>query len=152
MLEALQHSWLARAIGESQMLTASLSAVHLIGFTTVTGSAVLSNLRLAGLALHELPASEVTRPATRALAVGLLLSAVTGFLLFAPRATGAAVNSTFRLKLSLLLAAAVTHFVLHQRMAARESVSRGRARMVGALGLALWLGVAVAACAFILLE
>ena len=38
MLEALQSSWLARAIGESQMLTASLSAMHLIGFTLVMGS------------------------------------------------------------------------------------------------------------------
>src|SRR5437870_4541627 len=123
MLETLQHSWLAHTVGESQMLTASLSAIHLIGFTMVMGSAALSNLRILGVALVELPAIEVTRPASRTLALGLLISVVTGFLLFSPRASGAAANSTFRLKLSLILVAALTHFALQQRTAARESVS-----------------------------
>jgi hypothetical protein len=66
MLEALQHSWVAHAVGESQMLTASLSSLHLIGLTLVLGSAVLSNLRVMGLLLADLPVPDVTRPAWRA--------------------------------------------------------------------------------------
>ena len=62
MLSALQSSWLAHAIGESQTLTAALSALHLIGFTLVMGSALVSNLRLLGRLFPERPATAVTRP------------------------------------------------------------------------------------------
>ena len=152
MLEALQSSWLARAIGESQMLTASLSAMHLIGFTLVMGSALVSNLRLLGRLLPERDATEVTRPAARALVVGLLISATTGLLLFAPRARGAAANSTFQVKLALIVAAALIHFAVQPRVARHAHEAPGAARVVGAIGLALWAGVALAACAFILIE
>ena len=151
MLEALQDSWIAHAIGESQMLTASLSALHLLGFTLVMGSAVLANLRLMGLVLADLPFSDVMRPASRGLAVGLVVSATTGFLLFMPRAEGAAGNSTFRLKLSLLVAALLAHLFVADRVAAPSSAAAA-ARAVGATGLLLWFGVALAGCAFILLE
>ena len=42
-------SWLAHVIAESQWLTAALSSLHLLGFTLVMGSALLSNLRMLGL-------------------------------------------------------------------------------------------------------
>lgn len=152
MLEALQSSWLARTIAQSQMLTASLSALHLIGFTLVMGSALVSNLRMLGGLLPERAATDVTRPAARALGMGLLLSALTGALLFAPRAAGAAANGTFRVKLTLIAAAVLVHFLLQQRAARRAGEAPRTARAVGALGLALWVGVALAGSAFILLE
>jgi hypothetical protein len=37
-------------------------------------------------------------------------------------------------------------------MATRASVSAQPARAAGAIGLSLWIGLAIAACAFILLE
>ena len=152
MLEYLQASRLAHAVGESQMLTATLSSLHLLGFTTIMGSALVSNLRMLGLLLPEQPATDITRPASRALAVGLMLSALTGALLFMPRAAGAAANPIFRLKLGLILAAALVHFGAQRRFAARADRSQGGARVVGATGLVLWFGAAVAACAFILIE
>lgn len=152
MLETLELSWVARAIGGSQMLTASLSAMHLLGFTLVMGSALVSNLRLLGRLLPGHAATEVTGPAARALFVGVLISATSGLLLFAPRATGAAANSTFRVKLALIVAAALFHFAVQSRVARRAHEAPGAARVAGALGLALWAGVALAACAFILIE
>ena len=152
MLEFLQASRLAHVVGESQMLTATLSSLHLLGFTTIMGSALVSNLRMLGVLLPEQPATDITRPTSRALAVGLVLSAITGALLFMPRAQGAAANPTFRLKLTLIVAAALVHFAAQRRYALRADRSRGTARLVGVTGLALWLGVALAACAFILLE
>lgn len=152
MLDALQSSWLAHTIGESQMLTASLSSLHLLGFTLVMGSALVSNLRLLGRLLPETSATDVTRPAARVLVAGLLLSAVTGALLFAPRAAGAAANDTFRVKLTLLVLAVLVHFGVQARMARRADTARGAARAVGALGIVLWVGVALAGCAFVLIE
>jgi hypothetical protein len=153
LLEALQDSWLAHTIGESQMLTASLSALHLVGFTLVMGSALVSGLRLLGVTLREVGAIDVIRPATRVLLVGLSVSAVTGSLLFVPRAAGAAANDIFRLKLTLLLGAVLVHFAITRRVAGRGGAGdTGAQRATGALGLALWVGVALAGCAFILLE
>ena len=152
MLSALQSSWLARAVAESQMLTASLSALHLIGFTLVMGSAMVSNLRLVGVLFADQPAAEVTRPARRALLFGVCLSAVTGSLLFMPRAASAMTNDFFRVKIALLVVALLFLVTVQSRVARRASTAPGTARVAGATGLALWFGVALAASAFILIE
>jgi hypothetical protein len=152
VLEYLQASWLAHAVGESQMLTATLSSLHLLGFTTIMGSALVSNLRMLGVLFAEQPATDITRPTARALAAGLVLSAVTGALLFMPRAGGAMANPIFRVKLALIVAATVVHFGAQRRFAVGADRSRGAARVVGGAGLVLWFGVALAACAFILIE
>ena len=152
MLDALQHSWLAQTIAESQMLTATLSAAHLLGFTLVMGSAVVSNLRLIGVMFTDQPATQITQPARRALWLGACLSAATGVLLFMPRATGAVDNDFFRVKMTLLVLALLVLTTVQGKVARREAAERGVARVVGAIGLALWIGVALAASAFILLE
>ena len=152
MLEALQASWLAHTINESQAMTAGLSALHVIGFTLVMSSAVVTGLRMIGVTLREVPVVEVVRSATRTLLIGLAVSASTGALLFLPRATGAAANSIFRMKLTLLLAAILIQFAVTRRVAWRSADPSGSQRAAGACGLALWVGVALAGCAFILWE
>lgn len=152
MLDALQTSWLATTIGQSQVWLASLSAFHVIGFTLVMGAALMTNLHLTGLLLAERPASEVMRPATRMLLTGLAVSVVTGALMFLPRAASAAENPTFRTKLSLLVAASVLALVVQPRVTARATAPGALTRLLGGVGVVLWLGVALAAFAFILLE
>ena len=152
MLEALQASWLAHSINESQGITASLSALHVIGFTLVMSSAVVTGLRMTGITLREVPVIEVIRPATRTMLIGLAVSASTGTLLFLPRASGAASNSIFRAKLTLLLAALLIQFAVTRRVAGRGADHSGTQRAAGAVGLALWVSVALAGCAFILWE
>ena len=152
MLDALQHYWLAQTIAQSQMLTAALSAAHLLGFTIVMGSAVVSNLRLIGVMFADQPAIQITQPARRALLLGACLSAATGVLLFMPRTSGAVANDFFRVKMTLLALALLVLTTVQGRVARREATERGVARVVGAIGLALWIGVALAASAFILLE
>jgi hypothetical protein len=152
VLEMLQESWLAHAIGESQMITAALSSLHLIGFTLIMGSAIVSGLRRTGALLGDVPVADVTRPAWRALVSGLAVSASTGLLLFVPRAAGAAANPIFRVKLTLLASAFLVTALLHWRTTNSGHAPTGRQRLAGGVGLALWVGVALAGCAFILLE
>lgn len=152
MLETLQASWLARAINESQMATASLSSLHLLGFTLVMGSALLCSLHLLGLLLPEQPTAAIVRPSTRALIVGLCLSAVTGGLLVLPRAHGAAMNPFFRVKMLLLAAGVLLHAFVVIPLVARTKARVLPRRLSGLAGLVAWVGVAVAGCAFILLE
>lgn len=141
----------AITVRESLLLTGALSAVHLLGFTLVTGGALVANLRLLGALFPDRPVLEVTGPAERGVAAGLAVSIGTGLLLFAPRAPSASANGIFQLKMLLLLAAATFHFTAH-RGVARRGATPVLLRVTGGFGLALWAGVALAGCAFILLE
>ena len=152
LLAWVETTRIATTVKESLLLTAGLSAVHLLGFTLVTGGALVTNLRLLGVLFAERPVVDVSVPAGRGIAVGLALSVGTGLLLFAPRALAASANGTFQLKMLLLVAAAVFHATLLRRVARRVSARKPVLRMTGAVGVALWVGVALAGCAFILLE
>jgi hypothetical protein len=148
----LEGTGVATTVRDSLMLTGALSAVHLVGFTLVTGGALVANLNLLGLLFRGRPPIEVTRPATRGIAVGLAISALTGVLLFGPRATVASANSIFQMKMALLAAAVAFHLTVHQRVARKQAGADAVRRVTGAVGLLLWLGLALAGCAFILLE
>jgi hypothetical protein len=147
----LEGTRMAITVRDSLMLTGALSAVHLVGFTLTTGGALVANLNLLGLLFPERPTMEVTRPASRGIALGLVLSALTGLLLFAPRATAASGNGIFQLKMGLLCGAVVFHAVVHRRIAQTATSSAIR-RGTAAVGLLLWLGLALSGCAYILLE
>jgi uncharacterized protein YacL len=142
----------ARATAESLALTAALSAIHVLGFTLVMGSALLANLKRLGALLPQCSVAEVLRPANRAILVGLAISVTTGALLFAARATAVSANGTFQLKMLLLLAAAAFHFAVGRNDYVQGSRVAPRARAGAAVSLALWFALAVTACAFILLE
>jgi hypothetical protein len=148
VLEWLESTSLARLVAESVNVTATLSATHLIGFVILTGSALVTDLRAVGAWLAERPAAEIARPTSRALAVGLAVSVVTGALLFAARAASVGPNGLFQTKIVLLGVAAAWHVAVLRSSAARPE----RLRALGYVGLVLLFALALAACAFILLE
>lgn len=144
---------MAITVRDSLLLTGALSSVHLLGFTLTTGGAFVANLNLLGILLRDRPPIVVSRPATRGILVGLTISLLTGALLFAPRATAASVNGIFQAKMALLIAASAFHLTVHQRVARREGAgSIPLRRLTAGVGLLLWIGLALAGCAFILLE
>jgi hypothetical protein len=137
-----QNSAVASAVGNSPTITAVLSAFHALGFTFIMGGALFANLGKLGALFPARPVQEVAGPGSRLIALGLALSLPTGLLLFGPKAVTAGHNSTFQLKLLLILAASAVQFGLLRR----------DTRAVGAFGLSLWVALALTACAFILLE
>jgi hypothetical protein len=148
--EWLESTRVAMTVRDTLLLNAGLSAVHLLGFTLVTGGALVANLNLLGVLFRGRPPIEVTRPASRGIALGLAISVLTGAFLFAPRATVASVNWIFQLKMALLVSAALFHLFVHRRVAV--SASRPAQRATALVGLLLFTGLALAGCAFILLE
>ena len=152
VLEWIEATSVARAVAESLTLTAVLSAVHVLGFTLVTGGALVCNLRLVGALFAQQPLVDVVRPTSRAILVGLAISVGTGALLFSARAVDVSANGAFRLKMALLVLSAAFQFAVNRKLRADVVVTVRRARAVGAVGLLLWVALAVTACAFILLE
>jgi hypothetical protein len=147
----IESTSIATRIASSEMLTASLSATHVFGFTLVMSGALVANLRSLGVLLARRPALDIVRSANRVILLGLAISIVTGALLFSARATEVSANGTFRLKMALLLFAALFHFTVQRRLSAPLGAMQ-TARVISAISLSLWLGLAVTACAFILLE
>jgi hypothetical protein len=152
LFEWLEATAIARATAGSLMVTAWLSAIHLLGFTLVTGSALLANLRRLGALLPQCSVAEVLRPANRTIVAGLAISVATGAPLFAAHATTVSANGTFRLKMVLLVTAAAFHFAVGRIDGVRGYVVSPSVRVGSVVSLALWLALAVTACAFILLE
>lgn len=147
----LEATRVAVTVRDSLMLTGVLSAVHLIGFTLTTGGAMVANLNLLGLLFPARPPIEVTGPASRGMALGLAISVLTGTLLFAGRASTASQNGIFQVKMALLAAAVLFHLSVHRRVA-RSGITGLMRQGTALIGLLLWLGLALAGCAFILLE
>jgi hypothetical protein len=144
----IENTSIATTVASSAALTATLSAVHLLGFTLVTSGALVANLQSLGLLFRRRQHVELVVPANRMMLLGLAISVSTGALLFSARAIAASTNGIFQLKMLLLLGAALFHFMAYREHTAREYPRRA----VGTIGLTLWLTLAVTACAFILLE
>ena len=134
------------------MATAVLSALHLVGLTLLMGSVVLSALRQLGVCFTEAPASHCSVAADRGALIGVSISIATGLLLFSARAPDAAANGTFQLKMLLLVSAAAFHLIVFRRVPRDAGRSLRALRVSGAVGVTLWIGVALAGCAYILLE
>jgi uncharacterized protein DUF6644 len=151
-LSFVQTSRLAVTIGESIRLTAFLSGIHLVGLTLLVGSVVVSSLRLLGLAFRDRPVGEISGAGGRGIILGIVISMTSGLLLVTPRIVSASENTTFQLKMMLLCAAIAFYFTVYRRAIAGHHWTPFKSPVIGAIGLALWLCVAVAGCAFILLE
>jgi hypothetical protein len=152
LFDSIEATSVAQAVAGSAGLTALLSALHVVGFVVVTGSALVGTLRAAGVLLTQASLGEVLRPVNRAILVGIAISVSTGALLFSARATDAAANSIFRIKMLLLIAAMIFQFTVLRRIGNDVHATIRPARTAAAIALSLWLGLALAACAFILLE
>ena len=152
ILSWIETTRVATTVAESATLTAWLSAVHVVGFALVTGAALVANLRGLGALFSRIEASDVLMPANRAILLGLVVSVATGVPLFAARAADAGANGTFQLKMLLLLGAATFQFAFVGGRGATERRSVRALRALSVVALALWLGLALAAFAFLLLE
>jgi hypothetical protein len=150
-LEWLERTRIATAIEQSGLLTGILSSVHLLGLVLIVGSALVTCLRSLGYFLPEQPFGDVAILARKIIATGLGISVATGLFLFASRASMAAENSAFQIKMILLLAALLFHFTLFRQVTRRNEES-SLLRLTGGLGLMLWFGVGLAGCWYILFE
>jgi len=123
----------------------ALEALHIAGIALMLGNLVIFELRLfglgAGIALR--PLARLALPLAVA---GFAAIVVSGLLMFASQAGELLTNPAFRLKMLLLVAAGCNAVWFH----ARGSLARAEAspagadplgRLLGALSLALWLGV-----------
>jgi hypothetical protein len=142
----LETSAVAVAMRRWLWLYPAVEVAHIVGFVVLVGGAAMFDLRLLGVGrgirITDL-ARHLLLPARAAL--GLVIP--TGLLMFTAHATEMAENPAFRLKLTLIAAAALNAAVFHQRTLRTVGTwdlgvtAPLAARLAGAASLALWAGV-----------
>jgi hypothetical protein len=143
----IQETQFFTGIRESGLLYPILLSSHLATLAVFGGLILVTDLRLLGLALTNIPVSEVllrTRPWKR---VGFLLMITWGIMLAGSKLTDYYDNPYFQTKLTLLLLVGIHALVF------RNSVYRnperldkftrlpGAAKAAACISLALWLGI-----------
>lgn len=144
-----EQSW-SIALRESYYVWPLMESAHVLTLGLFVGTAFVTDLRLLGWTMLRIPVSEVTRrllPWTRYGFAGMLL---TGVLLVFGNPVRYYHNLFFRLKLILLLLAAINVFVfhrgIHRRVADWDSdpdLPR-QAWLAGAVSLGVWSLIVIA--------
>jgi hypothetical protein len=146
----LQSTPWGTGIRESELLFPIIEGTHTIGIALSVGVLLIMDLRLTGILLRREPVSQVSRQLMPWSLGGFALMFITGILLFWSQAVKAYGNIFFRIKLSLLLLAAINALVfeltMRRSIASWDSAEKPpfRVRLAGVLGIALWMAVIAA--------
>ena len=147
VLQALQDTSIATAVRENGALFPWIEGAHVLALTLVVGSISVVDLRLMGLASRDRSVAATTAAVLPITWCAFALAALTGGLMFASNAITYAHNGYFQAKLALIGLAGLNmgafHLVVGRGSQAWRTAAETprRARIVGALSLALWIGV-----------
>lgn len=146
--------WLAAtpgsvALHESHYFFLVILSVHVLTLFVFAGLAAVIDLRLLGLMLRNVPASEVVSRLVPWAVSGFYVMLATGSLLFYAAPVDRYGNLFFRAKLVMLVLAGLNVLVFHKTVYARvadwdlDRIPPQGARLAGGVGLMLWIGIIV---------
>ena len=146
-LIALEQSGLGAAIRQSSWAYPAANVGHIVALTLFAASVAIMDLRMLG-AFAATASASVVYPARRAAMLGLILMALTGFMLFAAEASHVAMNGVFQIKVVL-----ITLGILNALLIAGPAVAAiagmpanvplpARARVAAVISLLIWASVA----------
>lgn len=147
----IEYSDIGVAIAESRYAFPFIEGVHLIGLSVAVGLIIITDLRLIGLVLRQVPVHVVLRSLRPYVLAGFAAIFVSGALLFWSEAERiVSTGFVFPLKLALIaiggLNALYFELVVARRpgFAADAATPPPAARLAGIASIALWTGVIAA--------
>jgi hypothetical protein len=147
-MEWLESSWLAESVRQSLWLYPLLEILHILSFSILFGSVVLFDLRLLGFS-RRLPITALAKHLFPWVYLSFGGTILTGFCLFIVDAIVIAANLAFRLKLLLILLAAINAAV-YQRSVSKSSKkwnvgvsSPLKVKVIAVISLILWTAVII---------
>jgi hypothetical protein len=149
-IHALEHSGLADAIREDDLLFPLIESVHVLAICLVVGSIAVVDLRLLGLASLHRSVDRLSRSILPVTWGTFGLAVATGSLLFISHASKYLQNGFFITKLVLIAAAGLNMALFHLIVAKdvrrweNDALPPLPARFAGGVSLLLW--AAVVAC------
>lgn len=145
-MDALQASWLARALRGSHAVFGAVATIHLIGVALLFGSIVILDLRLLGFS-RDISVRRLTKHIVPWTLLGFGLIVPSGLLMFLARASGLIASELFVLKMCLVMAGSVNAAVYYTGVFTRaadwdtDCMPPPGARVAGALSLIIWASV-----------
>ena len=147
--------WLAAtswsvALHESLYVWPLLESTHVLCLTLFVGTAFMLDLRLLGVAMTHVPASEFTARVLPWTRFGFAVMVITGVLLFTATPVAYYQSIFFRVKVILLIVAGFNvwffHSRTHRRIAEWDTAGRPprAARVAAVVSLVAWAGVVIA--------
>ena len=146
----LQNSSLGAAIRQSDWWYALLNVAHVLALMVAAGTIMFFDLRLLGFGLKRTPVSEAAARLLPWTWGGFSVMALTGSLLICSEAERLYFNTAFRVKVVCLILAGLNVLLFHATIFRtvdqwdRDAIAPARARIAGAVSLALWLAMLAA--------
>lgn len=138
------------AIRESILFYPFVETTHVLTLCLFLGMIAMWDLRLLGLAMRRVPASQVGGRLLPWAMAGFVVMVISGVLLFYSGPVRASQNIFFQVKMTMIVLAGLNAFVFHKmvyRWVAdweELAVTPLSVRVAGFLSLVLWAGVVVA--------
>jgi uncharacterized protein YacL len=144
--------WLADSpwsidLHESQYAYSIIESIHVWTMAVFFGSVVMFDLRLLGLTMRKVPASEVLERLLPLTIAAFVIMVISGTLLFYAIPLRSYQNIFFRFKMLLLVLAGLNVWIFHARVYPKvvggdvEGVLPRAAKVAGGFSLVLWIGV-----------
>jgi hypothetical protein len=124
-----------------------VETTHVLTLMISLGMLVLIDMRMLGWVLTSVPASRIAARLNKPMWLGFTIMIVTGTLLFTAIPVRTTQSLWFRIKMILLVAAAINAWLFHRHLNRSVSswdtdpVPPRRTRLAAALSLSLWAGV-----------
>jgi hypothetical protein len=132
---------------ESQYAYPLIESIHVWTMAVFFGSVVMFDLRLLGVTMRKVPVSEVVDRLLPLTIAAFVIMVISGTLLFYAIPLRSYQSIFFRFKMLLMLLAGLNVWLFHSRVYPKvatwdvEGVPPRRARVAGAVSLALWIGI-----------
>lgn len=139
---ALEHSGVGTWMRTAELAYPTVNVLHLLGLTLLIGPMLLLDLRLIGIG-RQFVLQDVSAVLTRLAVAGIVILALTGFLLFSADAGPLIQNRMLLIKLALiaiaLLNAIVFRSLWERRLSDWDRKPPPLGRLQAALSIVLWL-------------
>jgi hypothetical protein len=145
LFQWLQTTPLAAFLQTSHHLIVEVVGVlHVLGLILLLASLLLINLRLLGVGLQSISASQLAKSTSPLVWIGLGLTVISGAFLLLPNAVGYYFNPAFLPKLVLLILAVAVQATLYRKVTSMETPRPVLAKATALISLTLWFGVGLA--------
>lgn len=129
---------LGRMIRNSEYAFPMIEFVHLTGLALIGGAVLIVDLRLLGFGLKKTSVATLAKDAQPYVTGSLIVMLLTGLALYSSEATKCYASAAFWIKMVSLLLAMIFTYTVKKHVAARDRENK----LVGALSILLWFGVA----------
>jgi hypothetical protein len=129
---------LGRVIRNSEYAFPMIEFVHLAALAVIGGAVLVVDMRMLGMGLKKTSVAQLAKDAQPYVTGSLIVMLLTGIALYTSEATKCYASVAFWIKMISLLLAMIFTYTVKKHTAAKDLENK----LVGALSILLWFGVA----------